>query len=334
MSRKQLRPARSRILGTGMAVPDMVWSNDHLATMVDTSDAWIRERTGIEERRILEPGRQNSDLAADAVRAACATAEIDPATLDCLIVGTITPDLTLPACAAYVQQKVGCRGAASFDIAAACAGFVYGLSIGDAFVASGQFKRIAVVGVEILSRITDWTDRNTCVLFGDGAGAVILGPTDDPERGVISTHLYTDGATTDILNIPAGGSKTPLTPKGIEQHDHCIKMNGREVYKHAVRNLAESSRVAMQSNGLELADVDLVVAHQANLRIVEGVAQRLSCPMDRFFINIQKYGNTSSASIPIALDEAVRAGRVKPKDTLLFCALGAGLSWGSAIVRF
>ncbi len=329
----KLRPARSRILGTGMSVPEQVRTNADLEKMVETSDAWIRERSGIEERRILEPGRVTSDLATAAVRAACTKAELDPAQLDCIIVATITPDLLLPSCAVIVQHKLGIK-AAAFDIAAACAGFVYALSIGDAFVASGQFKRVAVVGVEVLSRITDWTDRNTCVLFGDGAGAVILGPTDDPERGVISTHLYSDGSTMPILNIPAGGNALPTSAATIEQHGHCIKMNGREVYKHAVRNLAECSRVAMESNGLTVADIDLVVAHQANLRIVEGVAQWLGAPMSAFHINIQKYGNTSSASIPIALDEAVREGKVKPKDTLLFCALGAGLSWGSAIVRF
>ncbi len=333
MSPKKLRPAKSRIIGTGMAVPDQVRTNKDLEKMVETSDEWIRERSGIVERRILEDGRTTSDLAADAVRAACKTAEIDVSTIDCLIVATVTPDMPLPACATFVQAKLGIT-AASFDVLAACAGFVYGLSIGDALVANGQFKRVAVVGVEILSRITDWSDRNTCVLFGDGAGCVILAPTDDPDRGIISTHLYTDGKTTDILNIPGGGTAAGVTANTVAAKMHWIKMNGREVYKHAVRNLASSSEAALAANGLGPEDIDLIVAHQANLRIVEGVAARMKLSMDKFHINIHKYGNTSSASIPIALDEAVREGKVKPKDTLLFCALGAGLSWGSAIVRF
>jgi 3-oxoacyl-[acyl-carrier-protein] synthase III len=324
---------RSRIAGTGRAIPPHRLTNVDLERMVDTSDAWITERTGIKARHILDRSLATSDLATEAGLKACKAAGIEPSELDCIIVGTVTPDVPFPSTAVYVQKKIGARaGIAAFDLSAACAGFIYGLSVADGFVARGSFKRILVIGVEILSRIVDWTDRGTCVLFGDGAGAVVLVPSEDDKRGILSTHIHADGNLADILNIPAGGSRMPMTADLLGEKKHLVK--GREVFKHAVKNIASASMTALETNGLTTADVDCVIAHQANLRIIEGVAERLHLPLDKFFLNIEKYGNTSSASIPIALDEAVEQGRVKQGDLLLFSALGGGLAWGSAAVRW
>ena len=327
---------KARIAGTGKATPDKVLTNDDLSKMVATSDEWIRERTGIRERRILEEGRSTSDLAAEAGRRACETAEIDPREVDCIIVATISPDMPMPAVAVTVQQKIGAGPCAAFDVSAACAGFIYGMSLADAFIKVGQFKRVLVVGVEILSRVVDWTDRNTCVLFGDGAGAALFVPGDKSsgERGILSTHIFADGAGMPFLNIPAGGSLEPPSLKSVEGKRHYVKMQGKPVFTHAVKNISAASKTALEANGYKPEDVDCVVAHQANLRILEGVSERCGIPMEKFYLNIHKYGNTSSASIPIALDEAAREGRVKPNDLILMSALGAGLSWGSALVRF
>jgi 3-oxoacyl-[acyl-carrier-protein] synthase-3 len=323
---------RTRIAGTGKAVPDKVLTNDDLSKMVATSDDWIRERTGIRERRILEEGRSTSDLAAEAGRKACQSAEIDPKELDCIIVATISPDMPMPAVAVTVQQKIGAGACPAFDISAACAGFIYGMSIGDAFIKNGQFKKVLVVGVEILSRVVDWSDRNTCVLFGDGAGAAVLVPSSD-ERGILSTHIYADGAGMKWLNIPGGGSAEGTSQATIENKRHFVKMDGKPVFTNAVKNISSACVAALEANGKTVADVDWVVAHQANLRILEGVAQRCGIGLDKFYLNIHKYGNTSSASIPIALDEALKDGKVKPGHLVLMAALGAGLSWGSALVR-
>jgi 3-oxoacyl-[acyl-carrier-protein] synthase-3 len=325
----------SRIIGTGRGVPPRVLTNADLMKMVETSDSWIVERTGIRERHILDKGLAASDLGTEAARAACQKAGVDPATIDCIIVGTVTGDCPFPSTATFIQKKLGARpGGCAFDLSAACAGFIYGLSIGDAFVRRGQFKRVMVIGVEVLSRVVDWTDRGTCVLFGDGAGAVLLAPEEDSRRGVLSTHLYADGSLTEILLQPAGGSREPLTPEGIADKRHLVKMNGREVYKHAVRNMAAASKAALEANGLSPDDVTWVIAHQANIRIIEGVAERVGIPMERFHINVDRYGNTSSASVPTALDEAVELGKIKDGDLLLFSALGGGLAWASALVRW
>ena len=325
---------RSRIIGTGRAVPDRVLTNEDLSKMVDTSDAWITERTGIRQRHILEESRAASDLAADAGRSACLKAGVDPATVDCIIVGTVTGDCPFPATATFVQKKLGAAsGGCAFDLSAACAGFLYGVSIADAFIRTGQFKRVLVIGVEVLSRIVDWTDRATCVLFGDAAGAVLMAASDGPS-GVLSTHLFADGSQAEILWQPVGGSREPMTPEALAAKRQYVQMNGREVYKHAVRNMAAGARTALDVNGLVPGDVNWVIAHQANLRILEGVSERVGIPMSRFFTNVDRYGNTSSASVPIALDEAVEQGKVKTGDLLLFAALGGGLAWASAIARW
>jgi 3-oxoacyl-[acyl-carrier-protein] synthase-3 len=325
---------RSRIIGTGRSVPPRVLTNDDLSKMVDTSDAWIVERTGIRERHILDPSLAASDLATAAGREACQKAGIEPGEIDCIIVGTVTGDCPFPATATFVQRMLGARpGGCAFDLSAACAGFLYGISIADAFIRAGTYKHVLVVGVEVLSRIIDWTDRSTCVLFGDGAGAVVLGP-ESGGRGILSTHLYADGTLTDILWQPAGGSREPLTAEKLAAKRHLVKMNGREVYKHAVRNMAAAAKTALDANGLAPDDVTWVVAHQANLRILEGVSDRVGIPMTRFFTNVERYGNTSSASVPTALDEAVELGKIREGDTLLLTALGGGLAWASAVVKW
>ena len=330
---------RSRILGTGKSLPERVMTNADIAKLVDTSDEWVVARSGIRERRILEPGRTTSDLAAEAGARALQAADVPASALDAIVVCTFTPDSPLPACAVTVQKKLG-ASCAAFDVVAACAGFIYGLSVGDAYIRSGMMKRVLVIGAEVLSHVTDWSDRNTCVLFGDGAGAVELGASEesapargDP-RGILSTHIFADGSQAELLNIPAGGVSRPTSPATLEAHEQYIKMQGKSVFVHAVRNISRAALLALSANGKTAADVDLVVAHQANLRILEAVAEKTQLPLSKFFLNIAKYGNTSSASIPIALDEAVREGRVKDGDLLLFGALGGGFAWGSALVRW
>ena len=327
------------ILGTGSAVPEKVLSNEDLSKFVDTSDAWIRERTGIAERHVVKKGEAASDLASEAGRRACQAAGISPAEIDCVICATISADMTLPSCAVFVQRKIGAAPhCPAFDLSAACGGFIYGLAVAEGLLRSGLYRRILLCGVEVLSGYVNWQDRNTCVLFGDGAGAAVLGLADDEQqaagRGVLSVHLYADGAHAESLSIPGGGSLYPTSAETLADGKHFIHMNGKVIFTHAVRNLSSACQAAMSSQGLQASDIDLVVAHQANLRILESVAQRLNLPMEKFFINIDRYGNTSSASVPIALDEVVRSGRVKKGDRLLFCALGAGLAWGAACVRW
>ncbi|MBK7580977.1 MAG: ketoacyl-ACP synthase III [Myxococcales bacterium] len=324
---------RSRIAGTGAYVPERVMTNAELEKLVDTSDEWIRDRTGIKERRIAGEGEAASDMAVAAARRALEAAGIAATDLDMIVVGTISADMPLPACAAFVQAKLGCPGIPAFDVAAACAGFVYALSIGDQFIRSGAHKNVLVIGVELLSRVLNWNDRATCVLFGDGAGAAVLSPATDEGRGVLSTRLYTDATLAESLCIPGGGSKEPMTPAGIEAGRDKVHMVGGDIFKVAVRNLTSASREALEVAKLGTDAVTWVVPHQANMRIISQVAQRLDIPLSRFILNIERYGNTSSASIPIALDEGVRDGRIKPGDTVLMCALGAGISWASALCR-
>jgi 3-oxoacyl-[acyl-carrier-protein] synthase-3 len=250
-----------------------------------------------------------------------------------IIVGTVSPDLPMPACAVYLQQKLGVRTIPAFDLSAACAGFLYGLSIADQFISTGVHKNVLVVGVELLSRLLNWKDRATCVLFGDGAGAAVLGPATGDGSGVLSTKLYTDSTLAESLCIPAGGSKERVTPKALEENRDKVHMVGSDIFKIAVKNLSSASRSVLESAGLPASEVRWVVPHQANLRIITQVAQRLDISMERFVVNIERYGNTSSASIPIALDEALRDGRINRGDAVLMCALGAGISWGSALVR-
>lgn len=326
---------RARISGTGHYVPARVVTNGELESRVDTTDAWITERTGIRERRIAADGESTSDMAAEACRRALAAAELDPRDVDLIIVATVTPDMPLPATAVFVQTKIGARSdCPAFDLAAACAGFCYALSIADKFVASGAARHVLVVGVELLSRVVDWSDRGTCVLFGDGAGAVVVSPSNDDGRGILSTAIFADGNHAGALRIPGGGSVEPASARTIEQGRHFVEMNGREIFKVAVKNLSSASSAALGAAGVSPSELDWVVPHQANLRILEGVSERTGVPMERFYLNLAKYGNTSSASIPIALDEAVRGGVIRPGQSVLFCALGGGVAWGSAVLRW
>jgi 3-oxoacyl-[acyl-carrier-protein] synthase III len=334
-----LLPPASRILGTGHFLPAQIRTNADLERMVDTTDAWIVERTGIRERRIAEPGTMTSDMAVAAARRALEAAELTASDIDLIIVGTVTPDMPMPATAVFVQQKLGASACPAFDLSAACAGFLFGLTIADQFVRSGAAKHVLVVGVELLSRVIDWDDRTTCVLFGDGAGAVILGPANGAlsnkgmPRGLLSSHIQSDGALANSLMIPGGGSVEPLTAELLERKRNKVHMRGQDIFKVAVKNLYSASKQALERTGLEAADIDWICPHQANLRIIDFAVSRLGVDTERVLGNIERVGNTSSASIPILLDENIRQGKIKPGDTVLMCALGAGISWGGAIVR-
>ena len=325
---------RSLIAGTGSYAPEKVLTNAELEKMVQTSDEWIVERTGIRERHIAAPDQATSDLAVEAARRALADADLAAADLELIVVGTITADYPWPSAAALVQAKLGNKKAFAFDVSAACAGSLYALSIADRYVASGAVKNALVIGAETITRITDWTDRNTCILFGDGAGAMVLRPTDDPRRGVLATRLHTDGALVPILYQPGGGSKDPISQKVVDERSHYVKMNGREVFKVAVRSLEEVSREVLAVEKLTPGDVTHVIAHQANRRILDATLQRLGVPPERCWMNLERYGNTSSASVPTTLDEAHRAGWFKPGDIILMMAIGGGMAWGASVVRW
>jgi 3-oxoacyl-[acyl-carrier-protein] synthase-3 len=327
---------RSRIVGTGTYLPEKIVTNDDLVRdyRVETSDAWIRERTGIGARRIAAPGEATSDMATAASKKALKMAGVRAEDVDMIICGTVTPDMPFPAAAVMVQDKLGATHAACFDVSAACAGSLYALAIGDSFIKSGSAKSVLVIGAELLSRVTDWKDRNTCVLFGDAAGAMVLVPETREGHGLLSTHLHTDGTQWNILNIPGGGSAKPLSKEVLEKREQYIKMNGREVYKTAVRVLEQCSREALERNGYRAQDVTHVIAHQANLRILEGVMKRLEIPLEKCHLNIEEVGNTSSASVPLTLDQANRKGALKDGDLVLMMAIGGGMAWGSALVRW
>jgi 3-oxoacyl-[acyl-carrier-protein] synthase III len=324
----------AQILGTGSYAPSRILTNHDLEKIINTSDAWITERTGIKERRIAADGEVTSDMAVAAARKALEMAQTAPTDLDMIIVGTISPDMPMPSCAVFVQAKLGATRAFAFDLSAACAGSLYGMAIADQFIRTGSARRVLVIGAELLSRLVDWEDRSSCVLFGDAAGAVVLGPSADPARGLISTHLHSDGAAAGSLMIPGGGSKHPQSEEVLAKKLNKISMNGREVYKYATRALPEVVLEALSANGLKADDIDHVVTHQANVRIVESVVDRLGIPREKCWLNIDRYGNTSSASLPISLDEANRAGRLRPGDLIVMMAIGAGMAWGSALMRW
>ena len=324
----------SRIVGTGSSVPDRVLSNADLERIVSTSDEWIVTRTGISERRIAADGEATSDLAERAGRRALEAAGVDPMDVDLILVSTVTPDMFFPSTGCLLQGRLGALHAAAFDLSAACSGFIYGLSVADAYLRAGLMRNILVIGAETLSKLVDWKDRNTCVLFADGAGAALVQRTTGDAR-VLSTHLYADGSKGGQLIVPGGGSRHPISQKVVDENLAKIKMaNGNEVFKTAVRAMEEAAVAALKANGVEISDIDLFVPHQANGRIINATAQRLGLPRERIVVNIGRFGNTSAASIPIALDEAVRAGRLKPGDLLLMVAFGGGLTWGSALVRW
>jgi 3-oxoacyl-[acyl-carrier-protein] synthase-3 len=324
---------RSVILGTGSEVPATVVTNHDLEKMVDTSDEWITVRTGIKERHILEDGKGNADMAYEAAKRALDDAKVDPEELDAIIMGTVSPDYLFPSSACVLEDKLGARKAFSFDVGAACSGFINALSVGDLFIRSGKANKALIVGSDALSRLLNWKDRGTCILFGDGAGAVVLGASENGS-GVLSTKLRTDGSYVKTLYVPAGGSLKPARPETVAANEHTISMNGKEVFKIAVRSMEEISRQALEEAGVAIDDVSLVIPHQANKRIIVALAERLGVPMEKVMVNLDKYGNTSAASIPVALDEARRSGRIKPGDIVLFNAFGAGFAWGAAVVKF
>jgi 3-oxoacyl-[acyl-carrier-protein] synthase-3 len=325
---------RSLIVGTGSYAPEKIVTNADLEKLVETSDQWIQERTGIKARRVAAPEEAASDLALRAATKALAAANLDPQDVEAIVVGTVTPDYPFPSTAAVLQGKLGNKKAFAFDVSAACAGSMYALGIGDRYVASGAVKNALVVGVDALTRITDWTDRNTCILFGDGAGAMVLRPTEDPRRGILNIKLHTDGSLVPILYQPGGGSRDPISEKVVREKSHFVRMNGREVFKVAVRALVESSRESLAAEKLTPRDVDYVIAHQANKRILDATLERLEIAPSKCWMNLENYGNTSAASVPMTLDEANRAGWFKPGDVILMMAIGGGMAWGASVVRW
>jgi 3-oxoacyl-[acyl-carrier-protein] synthase III len=323
---------KARITGTGSYIPAKVLTNVELERMVATSDQWINERTGIRERHLVGPDEACSDLAVKAAERALKAAGVSAAELDLILLATCTGDYPLPATACLIQHRLGATRAAACDVSAACCGFVYALSVADAYVRTGM-RHVLVIGSEVMSGITDWTDRNTCILFGDGAGAAVVSASDG-ERGILSSHLRSDGALCDLIIVPGGGSRNPPSEKVVAERMQFIKMKGNETFKVAVRTLEDIARETLAANNLTVKDLDLYVPHQANLRILTAVADRLGLPLEKVMLNLDRYGNTSAASIPIALDEAVHAGRIKDGSLVMVGAFGAGLTWASALIRW
>ncbi len=324
----------AQIVGWGMCVPDKVLTNEDLAKVVDTTDEWIVSRTGIRERHVAAGERESTaGLALRAARDALLVAGLAPGQLNLVIVATATPEYVFPSTASLVQDGLGASAAGAFDLSAGCSGFIYGLSIAANTVRSGAADHVLVIGAETLSRITDWTDRNTCVLFGDGAGAVVVSAC--AERcGVLATELGSDGSGGQLLIMPAGGSRTPASHETVSSGGHFIKMNGREVFRFATTQVPKATEAVARKAGWQVADLGLIIPHQANTRIIESAAKRLNTPLDKFFINLDRYGNTSAASIPIALCEAIAAGRIKPGDRLVTVGFGAGLTWAAAAIEW
>ncbi|RKY31836.1 MAG: 3-oxoacyl-ACP synthase [Candidatus Omnitrophota bacterium] len=320
------------IIGIGEYLPKKVLTNADLERMVDTSDEWITTRTGIKERRLVAKDEATSDLAIKASEKALKDAKLKPEDLDLIIVATITPDMQFPSVACLLQSALKAKNAVSFDIAAACAGFIYALVTAQQFIAGGSYRNALVVGSEVLSSITDWQDRNTCVLFGDGAAAAVVSQVQS--GGILASHLGVDGSFEELLKIPAGGSRMPASQKTVEQRMHYIKMRGNELFKHAVNLMVEAAELALQKASLNSSDVDLLVPHQANIRIIQAVAKRLRLRMDQVYLNIQRYGNMSSASAATALCDALTEGRIKKGDIVVLDAFGAGLVWGACVIKW
>ena len=323
-----------RIAGTGSALPEKILTNAELEQMIDTSDEWITTRTGIKERRIAAAGEYTSTFAAEAGRRALTMAGIKPEEIDLIILGTVTPDFPFPSTACIVQDLLGATNATAFDISAACSGFIYGLSIAEKYIRSGAARKILVIGAEVLSRTVDWQDRNTCVLFGDGAGAVVL-EASDGDHALLSTHTFSNGTYWNLLYQPGSGSRNPATDsRTIDERLIYLTMEGNDVFKHAVRGMEDIAVKALDANGISSSDISLLIPHQANRRIIDATAKRLGLDSDRVFTNLHRYGNTSSASIPIALDEANRQGVLKPDNKLLLVAFGGGFTYGSALISW
>jgi len=323
---------KAGIIGLGEYLPEKVLTNKDLEKMVDTTDDWITERTGIKERRIAREDEATSDMASEAAKRALADAKLKPEDIDLIIVATITPDMFFPATACLVQQKIGARMVPAFDVSVACSGFIYGLAIANQFIASGTYKHALVIAAEKLSAITDWSDRTTCVLFGDGAAAAVLGPVE--RGGILSVYLGADGSKGELIKLPAGGSRIPATKKSVDDKLHFIKMNGTDLFRHAVKIMADAAFEATKPLGLTAEDISLVIPHQANLRILNAVARRMGLSKDKIYLNIEKYGNMSAASSAVALVDAVKEGRIKKGDKILLDAFGGGLTWGAIVIEW
>jgi 3-oxoacyl-[acyl-carrier-protein] synthase-3 len=321
------------IIGTGSYLPKRVLTNAELEKLVETSDEWITSRTGIKERRICGDDEATSDLAANAARAALENAGISAEEVDLIIVATVTPDMFFPSTACFVQQKIGAKHAACFDVSAACAGFLYALEIAQQFITSHTYDTVLVIGADKLTSIVDWKDRNTCVLFGDGAGAAVLRHRGGG-HGVISTFMASDGALADILYIPGGGSRFPAVDEKTGARLNCIKMNGKETYKHAVTSMLDAAQKVLAEANLDPEDLACIIPHQANLRIIEAIADRMEVPLERFMVNLDRFGNTSAAAVAIALDEAHRTGRMKVGDYVLLVVFGGGLTWAASVIQW
>ncbi len=337
MTQPRTRPNQPKrtvsIIGTGSYLPEKILTNQELEKLVETSDDWITSRTGIKERRIAGEDEHTSDLAAKAALSAMENAGITAEEVDLIIFATVTPDMFFPSTACFVQTKIGAKNAACFDVSAACSGFLYAIEIAQQFITSHTYDTILVIGAEKLSSIVDWTDRNTCVLFGDGAGAAVLRHRGGG-HGVISTFMASDGGLSDILHIPGGGSRFPITKDNAGEHQNCIKMNGKETYKHAVNSMLDAAQKVLAEANLRASALACIIPHQANLRIIEAISDRIEVPMERFMINLDRYGNTSAAAVAIALDEANRTGRMKVGDYVLLVVFGGGLTWASSVIQW
>lgn len=326
-------PLRAAVTGVGAAVPDRVMTNADFEKFLDTSDEWITQRTGIKERRLVSPGESTATLAAEASRRALEKAGLKATDLDLIICGTCTPDMSLPSAACFVQDALGAKGVPAFDVSAACSGFVYSLTIGSQFIETGMYKRVLVIGADTLSRVSDFEDRGSCILFGDGAGAAVLEATTEPDKGVIYNVLHAEGSGWDFIHVPAGGSRTPASLETVQQRQHYIKMRGRDVYKFAVEKMQWLLGDCMEKTGLTVDDVDMVVPHQVNVRIIKSATEKFNFPLEKVYMNIERYGNTSGASVPLALASALEEGKVGPGSTLLLIAFGAGLTWAGSVVK-
>ena len=320
------------IVGTGSYLPERILTNEELEDMVDTSHEWIHTRTGMVERRIAAEGETTSDMAAEAARTAMSSAGVEAEDIDLIIVATVTPDMPFPSTACLVQNSLGVKGALCFDLEAACSGFLYAMETARGMIASGLYDTALIVGAEEMSAVTDWSDRATCVLFGDGAGAAVL-QSRAGERGILATSVGADGSLGELLSIPAGGSKTPASHQTVDDGLHYIKMAGNNVFKHAVRCMSEAGMAALEKAGLGVDDVDWVVPHQANMRIIKSISDRVGITLDRFVINLDKLGNTTAATVPLALDEAIRDGRIKKGQTILSIVFGGGFTWGATVIE-
>lgn len=321
------------IIGTGSCLPDRIMTNHELENIVDTNDEWIRSRTGICERRVSDENTATSDLATTAALRALENADLKPEDIDLIMVATVTPDMAFPSTACIVQKNLGAMNSAAFDLEAACSGFLYGLTIAESFVKTGYYKNVLVIGAETLTKIVDFTDRNTCVLFGDGAGAAVVSEVPE-EYGILSTYIGADGRGGHLLSQPAGGSRIPATIESVQNKLHCVKMDGSEVFKFAVKIMSESALKALEICGLDKEDIDYLIPHQANIRIIDASVKRLKISNEKVYINLDKYGNMSSASVAIAIDEASRKGLLKNGDIVVLVGFGGGLTWGSAVIKW